>query len=266
MTDRQLQLDRPLVVVDLETTGQFPNEDRIVEVSGLKLLPGGERLTFTRRVNPGRPIAADATRVHGIRDADVAGEPTFEQLAPELAAFLEGCDLAGFNLLGFDLPMLRAEFGRAGRAFPAEGTRVVDAYSIFVQREQRSLSAALSFYCGRRHDGAHGAEADVRATADVLLAQVARYADLPTDVAGLHELCVDNRYVDPARKFVWRDGEAVLNFSKLKGRPLRWIAQQERSFLEWMLKGDFPPESKHVAREALAGRFPQPPAGAAAAG
>ncbi len=260
MAERHLKLERPLVVFDLETTGQFPNDDRIIEISCVKLRPDGRRETLTRRVNPGRPIAADATRVHGIRDADVAAEPRFEQLAPEIHAFLEGCDLAGFNLLSFDLPLLRAEFERAGRAFPAEGTRAVDAYSIFVQREQRSLSAALQFYCGRAHDGAHGAEADALATADVLLAQIARYADLPTDVAGLHDLCVDNRYVDPARKFAWRDGEAVMNFSKLKGRTLRSVAKDERSFLEWMLKGDFAPESKAVAREALAGRFPHPPA------
>jgi len=260
--DRRLKLERPLVVFDLETTGQFPNEDRIVEIACLKLRPDGKRESLVRRVNPNRPIAVDATRVHGIRDEDVADAPSFEMIADELELFLRGCDLAGFNLTAFDLPLLRLEFERAGRLFPADGTRVVDAYSIFVQREQRNLSAALAFYCGREHKGAHGAEADVLATADVLLAQVERYADLPLDVAGLHDLCVDSRYVDPARKFAWRDGEAVLNFSKLKGRPLRWLAKEERGFLEWIVKSDFQPETKHIAREALGGRFPQAPGAA----
>ncbi len=255
--DRTLRLARPLVVFDLETTGLDPAQDRIVEIACVTLLPDGSRQDWCRRVNPGRPIDPAATAVHGIRDEDVAAEPDFEQLAKQVQARFAGADIAGFNVLGFDLALLANEFRRAGLPFPAEGTAIVDALKIFQQRERRDLSAAVALYCGREHKGAHGALADAAATADVLLGQLRHYADLPTDVPALHAVCVGSDAVDKQGKLMWLQGEASFTFGKHKGRTLRAAIAQDRSYIQWMLKGDFPAELQGILREALDGRFPQ---------
>ena len=153
---KNIALERPLAVIDLETTGIDPKCDRIIEVSVLKLAPGGEPDHRTRRVNPGVPIPPEATAVHGITDDDVADMPTFRAIAPGLARYLDGCDLAGFNVLGFDLRLLVAEYNRVGMTFPVAGRRVVDACRIFHRREPRDLTAAYRFYCGREHEGRTG--------------------------------------------------------------------------------------------------------------
>jgi len=145
---RNIQLDRPLAVIDLETTGTDPKLDRIIEISALKLLPDDGHDHRTRRVNPGVPIPPEATAVHGISDDDVADCPAFRAIAPGLARFLDGCDLAGFNILNFDLRLLAAEFNRVGLVFPVAGRRIIDACRIFHQREPRDLTAAMKFYCG----------------------------------------------------------------------------------------------------------------------
>src|SRR3954451_15710347 len=186
---KNIILERPLAVLDLETTGIDTKIDRIVEVSVLKLSPGGQFDHRTRRVNPGVPIPPEDTAIHGITDDDVADCPAFRAIAPGLAKFLDGCDLCGFNILKYDLRLLAAEDNRAGLSFPGAGRRVIDACHIFHKREPRDLTAAYRFYCGLDHEGAHGAAADVLATAAVLDAQVVRYGDLPRTVDGLHELC-----------------------------------------------------------------------------
>jgi DNA polymerase-3 subunit epsilon len=173
-----LSLNRPLAVLDLETTGVDPQTDRIVEVSVLKVLPDGDRQHRTCRVNPGIPIPAAATAVHGITDADVAGEPSFGQVAAALEEFLRGCDLCGFNIKRFDLPLLYAEFRRAGVPFVLEGRALVDPQEIYHHFERRDLTSAVRFYLGRAHHGAHSAAADVLATAEVLDAMLGRYAEL----------------------------------------------------------------------------------------
>jgi Exonuclease len=150
---KNIALERPLAVIDLETTGIDTKIDRIIEVSVLKLLPGGGHDHRTRRVNPGVPIPAEATQVHGITDDDVADCPTFRAIAPGLARFLEGCDLAGFNILKYDLRLLAAEYNRAGVGFSIAGRKVIDACHIFHQRERRDLTAAYRFYCGLDHQG-----------------------------------------------------------------------------------------------------------------
>jgi len=256
-SDRTLRLQRPLVVFDLETTGLDPVQDRIVEIACVTLLPDGTRQEWCRRVNPGRPIEPAATAVHGIRDADVAGEPRFEAIAPEAHARFAGADLAGFNVLGFDLALLTNEFRRAGLPFPAEGTAIVDAMKIFQQRERRDLAAAVALYCGRPHKGAHGALADTLATADVLLGQLRHYGDLPTDVPALHAVCVGSDAIDSQGKLVWQQGEAAFTFGKLRGRTLRAAIAQDRSYIQWMLTANFPEELQGILRQALEGRFPQ---------
>lgn len=253
-----LTLDRPLVFFDLETTGIDPATDRIVEISALRVDPDGSRESRTRRINPERPIPAGATAIHGIRDEDVRDEPTFRQIARGLLEFLGQADLAGFNVLRFDLPLLDREFRDCGLDLGLAGRRVIDAMTIFHRMERRDLSAAVIFYLGRSHEGAHAAEADVAATAEVLEAQLERYPDLPRAVDELDAWTRGGRAsgVDRSGKFVWKDGEAVLAFGKHQGKMLRRVAREDPGYLEWVASSDFPDDAKLVAREALEGRFP----------
>jgi len=253
-----LKLDRPLAFFDLETTGIDPATDRIVEISALRISPEGERESRTRRINPERPIPAGATAIHGIRDEDVRDEPTFRQIARGLLEFLGDADLAGFNVARFDVPLLDREFRDCGLDLGLARRRVVDAMTIFHRMERRDLSAAVSFYLGRSHDGAHAAEADVAATAEVLEAQLERYPELPRAVAELDAWTRGGRAdgVDGSGKFVWKDGEVVLAFGKHQGQPLRRVARENPGYLEWVVRSDFPDDAKQVASEALAGRFP----------
>ena len=188
---KNLLLERPLAILDLETTGTDTSHDRIVEISILKLAPEAAPDHRTRRVNPGIPIPPEATAIHHIRDEDVARMPRFSDIAKGLVRFVEGCDLCGYNLLRFDLRMLLAEFQRAAISFPMEGRLMLDPCRIFHLREPMDLSSALRFYCDREHDGTHGAAADVLATLNVLESQLERYADLPRTVAELHEVVRD---------------------------------------------------------------------------
>jgi DNA polymerase III subunit epsilon len=249
---KHIRLERPLVVLDLETTGRRVQADRIVEISTLKLLPDGTDQIRTRRFNPGVPIPPDATAVHGITDDDVAEEKSFSQIARSLAAYLDGCDLCGYNLWGFDLKMLVAEFKRAGVPFSTAGRHILDPMRIFHKREPRDLTAALKFYCSMGHEGAHGAEADVLAALLVLDAQVERYDELPRTVSELHEHMGYPDMVDPDGKFVRReDGTIEFAFSDHIGKTVDDVARDDPGFLEWMLKKDFSDEAKAVVRETL---------------
>ena len=256
-----LNLRRPLAFVDLETTGTCPASDRVVEIAIFKVFPDGTEDFRCNRVNPGVPIPPEATAIHGITNADVANEPPFASYARSLNEFMADCDIAGFNVAGFDLRMLEGEFGRAGVDFSREGRAVIDAMRIFHLKEPRDLAAAVRFYCGRDHTEAHSSEDDARAAADVLQAQLERYGDLPRDVEGLHEVCtpVDPSWIDPDGKFRWSGSDAVIAFGPQKGRTLQDVAAAEPGFLEWMLKKDFSPETMQIVRDALSGRFPQPP-------
>ena len=231
---KNIKLDRPLAVLDLE------------------LLPGGDHDHRTRRVNPGVPIPPEATAVHGITDDDVADCPAFRAVAPGLARFLDDCDLAGFNVLGYDLRLLVNEYNRAGLVFPVAGRKVIDACRIYHQRERRDLSAALRFYCDRDHEGAHGAAADVLATVAILDAQVARYEDLPRTVDGLHGACNDPNAIDMSGMFGKdEDGVVVFIKGKYKGRSLFDIAQTKPDYIQWMQREDFYDDTKAIALDAL---------------
>ncbi len=256
---KHLELDRPLAVFDLETTGIDPAEDRIVEIAVLRIEPGGGRESRTRRINPERPIPPPATAIHGIRDEDVRDAPTFRQIARGLLDFLDGADLCGFNVVRFDLPLLERELRECGLDLGLDGRRVIDAMMIFHRKERRDLTAAVRFFLDREHSTAHSAESDVAVTAEVLEAQLARYEDLPRGVAGLDAWIrrVPADAVDARGKFVWQDGEAVFGFGKYKGRSLREIAERQPDYLQWIVESDFPDDARELVRGALKGEFPQ---------
>jgi len=257
---KNLKLGRPIAFIDVETTGTNPNSDRVVELSILRIQPDGTEEYKSHRVNPGVPIPADATAVHGITDADVSSLPMFRQYAKSVRDFLEGCDIAGFNVIKFDLPCLEAEFDRAGIEFSREGRHFVDSMVIFHQRERRDLEAAYRKYCGGEMENAHCAEEDAKAAAQVLDGQLGMYGDLPRDVGGLGSLCYDvpENFVDSEGRFVWEDGEAVCTFSREnKGRRLRDIAAENPGFLTWILERNFSPEVKDIVTKALRGEFPK---------
>lgn len=257
---RNLQLDRPLVAFDLETTGVRPGQDRIVEIAMIRVEPDGSRRTFRSLVNPQMPIPPGASAVHGIHDADVADAPALAALAAEITAFLDGADLAGFNSFRFDAPMLEAELTRVGCQIELLGRRHLDAQIIFHKMEPRTLIAAYAKFCGKELVDAHSALADVEATLEVLDAQLGHYPDLPKDSAALHAFCHpdEGRWVDRGRKFYWgEDGEAAFGFGKYEDRSLRDVKAENAGYLEWMLGKDFSDEVKGILREALEGRFPR---------
>ena len=248
-------LDRPLVFLDLETTGLSPAHDRIIELAIIKVTPRGDVLERVRRFNPCMPIPAEATRVHGISDEDVRHEATFAQRARSLATLLDGCDLAGFNVRRFDLPMLVAEFRRADVEFDPRARRIIDIQAIFHREERRDLSAAARFYLGREHPEAHSALGDIRTSAAVLSAQLEKYTHLPRDLDGLHGYCDEYLPLETElERWVQEDAEGgrVFRRGKHRGRSLADVARNEPDYLSWMLGAeDMDAEVLRVVREAL---------------
>ncbi len=252
-----LKLTKPLAVIDLETTGLSIDRDRIVEISVLVIAPDGTQTSKTKRVNPGMPIPPEATAIHGITDADVAAAPRFAQIAASFVEFLGDADIAGYNIREFDLPFLAREFERAEKPFSAEGRAVVDAMEIFKRKERRDLAAAYRFYCDKSREDLHSADADVQACAEILDAQLGRYDDLPREPAAIDALFRrGSPGLDTGGKFAWQGTDVVVNFGKMKGVPLRRIAAEDRSYLEWIIAKDFAPDAKEIARRALRGEFP----------
>ena len=249
-----LDLDRPVVFFDLETTGLSLSRDRIVEIAVLRVSPQGDVFERVRRYNPEIPIPAAAAAVHGITDEMVANELPFRRTARSLAELLEPCDLAGFNIRRFDLPILLAEFRRAGVPFAVGERRLVDVKMIYHRREPRDLRAAADLYLGRDHPGAHTALEDTRTTAAVLTAQIARYGDLPRDLDGLHAYCdeVGPFLTEFDRWFSEKGGALVFGRGKHKGVPLDDVARSAPDYLEWMMAADdMPDEVADAARAAL---------------
>lgn len=251
----QLALKNPLLFFDIESTGLNVASDRIVEISIVKVSPGGpgqpnDVEVKTRRINPTIPITPGAQAVHGISDEDVKDCPTFKQVAKSLAQLMEGCDIAGYNSLKFDIPMLAEEFLRAGVDFDFRKRKLVDVQNIFHKKEQRTLKAAYKFYCGQNLDNAHSAEADTMATYEVLEAQLDRYAHdeedpLQNDVAYLAKYSCQNRFVDYAGRIVLGDDdEPVFNFGKHRGRRVVDVLAKEPSYYSWMMDGDFTLDTK----------------------
>lgn len=235
-----MQLKSPIVFFDLETTGTNIAKDRIVEVSVLKVNPNGTEEQWTKRVNPEMHISEEATRVTGIHDEDVKDCPTFKMIAKELARFIEGCDLGGYNSNRFDIPLLAEEFLRADVDFDMRKRRFVDVQTIFHKMEQRTLSAAYRFYCGKNLEDAHTAEADTRATYEVLMAQLDKYPELKNDVAFLSDYSSFNKNVDFAGRMVYDDkGVEIFNFGKYKGVPVAEVLKKDPGYYSWILSSDF---------------------------
>ncbi len=259
-----LKLQRPLVVFDLEATGLNSRLDRIVEIGLVKILPDGKQMIHTFRVNPEIPIPPEATAIHGISDRDVAECPTFDELAPKLLALLKDCDLAGFNVLQFDIPLLTEEFLRAQVRFDVSDRKVIDMQRIYHKKEPRDLAAAVRFFCKEELVGAHGAEADALAAAKVLEAQLDRYPDLPREVVELDAFCNprDPDWADGGGRLKWVKGELTINFGQRRGVPVSTLVRQDPGYLRWIVRSDFPREMQELIRRSLDGETVKPESGA----
>ncbi len=244
----KLNITKPIIFFDLETTGIDVSRDRIVELCYIRLEPDGTEEEKSMRLNPTIPIPEQASQVHGIYDADVKDCPTFKDVAPELRKVFEGCDLAGFNSNHFDIPLLVEEFLRAGVDINLKGCQMVDVQNIYHKLERRTLVAAYKFYCGKDLEDAHSALADTRATYEVLEAQLDVYPnDLQNDIPFLADYSQRSRNIDFAGRVIYDDNDVeVINFGKYKGRPVKDIVQRDPGYFSWIQQGDFPMNTKRV--------------------
>lgn len=244
----KLKLERPLAFIDIESTGINREHDRIVEISICILQPNFEREIKTRRLNPGIPIPEEATAIHGIKDEDVKDLPDFKQVAKGLLSLLTNCDIAGYGSNSFDVPLLYNEFLRAGIEWDYTKHFFIDAGNLFKIQEPRDLTSALKFYCGKDHEGAHGAEMDALATIDVFLSQMEKY-ELPGSIG---ELALKTNYdkilLDLSGKFTYNEkGQIVFTFGPNRGLP----AEDHLDFVIWMMERDFPPDTKRICRKLI---------------
>lgn len=243
----ELNLKKPLVFFDLETTGVNVTHDRIIEISYIKVYPNGKEEEKTLRLNPEMPIPAEATAIHHITDDDVRDKPTFKDVAKDLDKVFEGCDIAGFNSNKFDIPLMVEEFLRAGINFDVSKRKFIDIQTIFHKMEQRTLVAAYKFYCGKNLEEAHSANADTRATYEVLKAQLDRYGNLENDVDFLSKFSSQNRNVDLAGRIILNaDDKEIFNFGKYKGQLVTEVLRRDPGYFSWILQGDFPQNTKNV--------------------
>ena len=243
----KLNLKNPIIFFDLETTGINVATDRIVEISYLKVDLNGNESSRTLRVNPGRPIPQEASNIHGISDDDVKDSPGFNEVGKTIARDFEGCDLAGYNSVKFDIPLLAEEFLRAGIEIDLKRRKFVDVQIIFMKMEQRTLAAASKFFLGKELKDAHSAEADTMATYEILQAQLDRYSNLENDISMLADFSAHNRNVDFAGRIIYNDEDVeVFNFGKHKGKPVTDVLANDPGYYGWMMKGDFPLYTKKV--------------------
>ncbi|AEL24110.1 3'-5' exonuclease [Cyclobacterium marinum] len=252
-----LNIKTPIAFFDLEATGINISTDRIVEISILKIFPDSSQELKTLKINPTVPIPIETSLIHGIYDKDVEDAPTFKDVAKELFRFFEGADLAGFNVLKYDIPLLVEEFLRVGIDFDIEKRNLLDAQKIFFMMEKRNLSSAYKFYCGKTLENAHSAEADTIATYEVFKSQIERYQGqeledlqgnkigiIENDMKKIHNM-INEKMVDLAGRFVFNDnGEECFNFGKQKGKPIAQVLKEEPGYYDWMMKGDFPLDTK----------------------
>jgi len=261
ISSKMLNLKNPLTFFDLETTGTSISRDRIVEYSFIKMMPDGERITKTGRLNPSIPIPEEVSLIHGIYDKDIADKPTFNEIAKDLSRFLEGSDMSGFNILRFDIPLLVEEFLRVDVPFDATKRKLIDSQKIFHYMEKRNLSAAYKFYCNKTLENAHSAEADTFASLEVLEAQVNKYngqevtdtmgkevGRIENDINILHALTLSNN-IDLAGRMIQKNGKSIFNFGKHRGKEVQVILEKEPSYYDWILNGDFPLDTKRKLTE-----------------
>lgn len=264
-----LNLKTPLAFFDLETTGINVIKDRIVEFSIFKIMPNGEQIIRTQLINPTIPIPEETSKIHGIYDVDVADKPTFKEIAKELAKFLEGTDLAGFNSIKFDVPVLVEEFLRAGVSFDISKRKLIDVQRIFHMMEKRNLAAAYKFYCNKTLENAHSAEADTQATLEVFEAQVRKYENMEVydglgnkigviknDMEIIHNITARNM-IDLAGRMILKDKDIIFNFGKHKGKKVTDVLDKEPSYYDWIMNGEFPLDTKRKLTEIKLQAFKQ---------
>jgi DNA polymerase III subunit epsilon len=247
----QLNLKKPIVFFDLESTGIDHAKDRIIEFAFVKVMPDGKREKLVKRLNPGMHIPEEVTKIHGITDEDVKNCPTFKQVAHQIFEWIKGCDFGGYNSSRFDLPLLAEEFLRAGINVDFTERNNIDVQQIFFKMEARTLSAAYRFYCNKDLENAHSAEADILATIEVLEAQLERYPDLSKEVPSLHQFVKTDEFVDYARRIILKDGHPIFNFGKYKGKKVEDVFTQEPQYYDWMMQGDFSLHTKQKISEIL---------------
>ena len=243
-----MQIKKPIVFFDLETTGTDTLNDRIVQIAIIKVSADGERVEKERLINPTIHIPAEVTKVHGVSNEMVKDAPTFQQVAKSLFEFIKGCDLAGYNHLNFDMPILIEEFARAGIVFPEPDVQYIDVMKIYFHFHPRTLSAAYQLYCKKDLENAHNAMADTQATLEIFESQLATHFDNETNIDEIHQLCFSGRHVDFSRRLARdKEGEIVFAFGKHKGQRVR----DNLGYADWMLKGNFAADTKRVLREII---------------
>ncbi|MEO8962430.1 MAG: 3'-5' exonuclease [Ginsengibacter sp.] len=244
-----LQLSRPIVFIDLETTGINIATDRILEIAIIKILPDKSKLVKRKLINPQMPIPKASSDIHGITDERVKDAPAFKEVANELKQFIDNADLSGYNSNRFDIPLLMEEFLRAGIVLDMTNRRMLDVQTIFHMMEKRTLEAAYKFYCQKDLIDAHSAEADASATWEILEAQLDRYNHLGDTLESVLQFTGEEKYVDFARRFVLDDEVEIFNFGKHKGRSVAEVLKAEPQYYDWMMKGDFPLHTKQKLTE-----------------
>lgn len=257
-----MKINKPLVVFDLETTGTWVEKDRIVEIGMIKYMPDGSRLSYIKRVNPGIPIPRNVTKIINISDEDVKDAPYFKVIAAEVLEFIGACDLGGFNIQRFDLPVLERELYDAGLSFHWRDRDIYDAQKIYHIHEKRDLTAAYLMYCGKELQQAHSALNDAEAALQILNAQIKRYGSEEKGLESLRDLDYERSsgYFDKERKFHWWNGQLYPTFGKYaKKKHIKDIAREDREYLMWVLSRDFNDEVMSMVRKALDGEFPKPP-------
>lgn len=253
-------MSKTLVVLDLETTGTWIDKDKIVEIALVKRTSDGREEIYLKKVNPGIPIPDHISRLIGITDEDVKQAPLFKDIAAEVITFLDDCDLAGFNIEKFDLPLLERELNDDGRSFPWRSRNVYDVQRVYHVNERRDLDAAYKFYCDKKLENAHSALADAEATFEILEAQVGKYGNGRDELEALGEYRYKStaEFYDKEKKFRWWNGKLYMMFGKYARRySLEEIVQRDRAYCEWILSANFSDEIKELIENALAGRFPQ---------
>lgn len=246
-----LQLEKPIAFIDLETTGINLSNDRIVEIAIVKILPDGTKQVKRKLINPTIPIPPASSEIHGITNVMVKDAPTFKQVANEIKQFIENCDIAGYNSNRFDIPMLVEEFLRCDLNIDIENRKLLDVQKVYHMMEQRTLSAAYKFYCNKELTDAHSAEVDATATFEVLESQIEKYKQIGNTVESIVKFTGDEQIVDFSRRFIMENGVEVFNFGKHKGKPVTKVLKDEPQYYDWMMRGDFALHTKQKLTEIL---------------
>jgi DNA polymerase III subunit epsilon len=244
-----IELSRPLVFLDLETTGVNINQDKIIEIALIKRMPDNSRTTKVFVINPGVPIPEASSAIHGFKDDDVKGKPFFKDVAKEIKDFIQDCDLAGYNSNKFDIPLLAEEFTRVGMDIDIKSRKFIDVAQIFMKMERRTLEAAYKFYCDKKLENAHAAEVDTLATLEILDAQIARYDELESNVDFLHNFSKGEDFADFSRRVKFINNEHVFAFGKYKDKTVVQVFTDEPQYYDWMMRSDFAQDTKAVITE-----------------